>query len=128
MNFEDYKISGDKLSEDRYKIFVSKFRNVYFTSGENISWKGEKRPSWCEFKNDISVNHIDGKICEYLPQLTEFYVFFEFERAIYRSSYEEIISYFENKPPWIEEDLYIFTDEMNWCLVLTHDNQLMIAQ
>lgn len=127
-NKEDFKIGGIELSDDSFKLIESQFRNKFFVNGEKLNWKGEKRPGWTEILKDKLVVDLDGEIHQYLPKSDSFYVYFEFGRKIYLCSNKQVIDYFNNKPNWLEQDMYIFTQEMDWCLVSTHDSTIFIIK
>jgi hypothetical protein len=97
-------------------------------SGKKLNWKGEKRPGWTEILEDKLVVDLDGEISQHLPKSDLLYVYFEFGREIYLCSYEQIIDYFNDKPNWLEQDMYIFTKEMNWCLVSTHNSTILLVK
>jgi hypothetical protein len=124
---EDFKIHGIELSKEDFKLIESQFRNKFFVSGEKLNWKGEKRPGWTEFLEDKLVVDFDGEINQQLLKSDSFYVYFEFGRNIYICSFEQIVDYFDNKPEWLEQDVYIFPKEMHWCMVNTHDSNLILV-
>ncbi len=127
-NVVNFEFPGTKLSNDDFKKVKAELQNRYFNNADCLNWKGLKRPSWTEIKSEKTVVNLYGIIQQHIPKLNLIYIFIEFRREIYRCNYDQLIAYFDSKQPWVEDDLYIFTDEMNWLLISTHDSELLFAQ
>ena len=102
---EEKQISGS---------FFRRFRNPA---------KGRPRdlPTWCTFGEDAQRVTPDIVNDPALDRLGRIHVFFEGGREVYEADIADVRTYFAKKQPWEDYDIYLFDDEMSWCITITHE-------
>ena len=55
------------------------------------------------------------------------YVFVEGAGIVFVATPQEIINYLSARQPWEDYDICLFDENMEWCIGLTHNGQVIVA-
>ena len=121
---------GRLLPRAEAEEIIKLFRLNFLGRFDLPKWKGSKRPAWCDFeeKNDFAETTVDVFDDSIFCEGENYYFYNEFARAVKISDRDSIRTYFLEKPLWFSPDVYIFTSEMNWCLVCNHDDDFFLCR
>ena len=119
---------GTLLGREETQALIRSFRLKFLGVADLPDWKGNKRPAWCDFMEEIEVEQTNVEIFDdsIFNERNDYFFYHEFARQIRIGSADSIRAHYKEKRPWISFDAYIFTSEMNWCLVCDHDDEFFL--
>jgi hypothetical protein len=96
---------------------IERFHKVY---RHNVDKRPRNIPTWCTFESGrrMPKNILDQP---WLKAYEQLFVFFEPHRQIWESSLFEIRDYLGKRQPWEDYDIYVFPNDMSWCVAFTHE-------
>lgn len=129
VNLTNYPKPGTALDNKIARNIIERFRERYLEKGSIEKSKGNRRPGWCYLRKDIPLCPSKQSIFneQLFQSINPYYIYFESARSVHTSDPSSIKLYFDNKPPWIEQDVYIFPPMMEWCIICTHDSDIFVV-
>lgn len=108
---------GVHLKADEENLVIENFLRRF--RGQDLTYQ-HKVPSWTQFPKGTPVR-VDFFSRQSIERYEHLFIFFEFQREVWRACPQDIQHYIVNREPWEDFDLYIFPNNMEWCCVFTHE-------
>lgn len=62
-----------------------------------------------------------------IPDEHRVYFYLERQRQLYATDLKSVIEFVESFEPWEEVDAYIFDEDMQWLVVITHEDEQILC-
>ena len=62
-----------------------------------------------------------------ISEETELFFYLEREKRLYKATFQAIVDYVEQMEPWECTDAYLFEENMDWVVAVTHEDHLMVC-
>jgi hypothetical protein len=108
---------GTHLPPDEARTWVRRFFMRFRKRREGVP---RDLPTWCTFDDARRVSP-DILAAPALERIRALLVLFENSREVYRASIGEIRDYFAAREPWEDYDIYLFDEELRFCIAFTHE-------
>ncbi len=123
---------GQRLTSTLSISIVDKFKQTFRVLKSDPS---DVRPSWCYFPKGkyFGGEEVIASLMSKLLRLNHsLYIFKEVRSKdnsleLFSANALAIKTFFEERQPWQDKDYYIFDDSYDWCLAITHDDDVMVV-
>ena len=62
-----------------------------------------------------------------IPDDKQVYFYQEPENLLYRTTFSAVVDYVQQLEPWESVDAYVFDGTMDWVVVITHEDSLVLS-